>query len=91
MADHPFYVKDPDALLDYTENWATWLGTDEIDTSSWTVPAGITNAADSATTTTTTIWLSGGTAGTNYEVVNSITTTAGRETDRTLYIYVREK
>jgi hypothetical protein len=47
--------------------------------------------SDSATTTTTTVWLSGGTAGYNYKVENRITTVGGRTDDRTLLIRVREQ
>lgn len=84
------FTKDPDALLDYEIDWATWLNGDQITVSSWAVPAGITSPTDTNTTTTTTIWLSGGTAGQWYDCVNHITTAAGREDDRTLAIYIRE-
>lgn len=85
------YIKDPDAVLDYEIDWATWLGDDTISASEWTVPAGITKDSDSNTTTTATIWLSGGTVETTYALVNHITTTAGRENDQTIKIIMREK
>jgi hypothetical protein len=78
--------KDPEAVLDFSINWENWLDGDTISTSSWTVPSGITNDLDSVIGDTTFIWLSGGTAGNLYEVVNHITTEAGRETYRTLKI-----
>ena len=66
------FVKDPDATLDYIIDWSEWLDTDTISTSTWTVPTGLTNVSDSNTTTTATIWLSGGTAGQRYTVSNRI-------------------
>lgn len=87
------FTKDPDSTLDYGNDWSAWLtdaGDDTIATSVWIVPDGITKASDSHTTTTTTIWLTGGTLGTRYNVVNRITTTQGRTEDRTLRIGITE-
>lgn len=39
----------------------------------------------------TTIWLKDGTAGNRYEVVNHITTSQGRQRDKTLYIDVKHR
>jgi hypothetical protein len=74
--------------LDYMINWSPWLGTDTINTSTWTVPTGITKVTSTNTTTTATIWLSGGTEGKMYEVVNTIITSGGRTDYRTLLIEV---
>lgn len=87
----PFYQKDPDAVLDYTIDWSTWLGDDTIATSGWTVPTGLTEDSDSNTTTTATVWLSGGTVGTVYTVTNEITTAGGRTDDRSIQIFVTER
>lgn len=76
-------TKTPAEILDYEINWATrGLGTDTIDTSEWSVfPSGLgtTSPAPTKTATTTTVWLSGGVADTNYLVTNTITTVGGRE------------
>jgi len=85
------FIKDPDAVLDYSIDWSAWLGTDTIIVSTWTVPTGIVKASDSQTTTVTTIWLSGGTDGTAYSVVNRIVTAGGRTDDRTLIIEVAQR
>jgi hypothetical protein len=82
--------KDPNAILDYSIDWSDWLDTDEISTSTWTVPTGITKTSESNTTTVATIWLSGGTAGTTYTLLDRITTTGGRTMDQTFKIYVKE-
>jgi hypothetical protein len=82
------YVKDPDAVLDYKVDWSAWLLTSEtISTSIWVVPTGIVQNSASSTTTAATIWLSGGTAGTTYELTNRIVTNQGRTNDRTIRVY----
>lgn len=86
------FIKDPDAVLDYTVDWATWLGTDTISTSSWPViPAGITKDSDTNSTTIATIWLSGGTIGETYQLTNRIVTAGGRTDDRTITINIVSK
>ena len=85
------FTKDTHAVMDFQINWVTWLVTDTIATSTWIVPDGLTKVSDSNTTTTTTIWLSGGTIGVLYELTNRITTAAGRTDDRTIRITVKEK
>ena len=86
-------TKDPNSVLDYVLDWNThWLATgDTISASTWTVPAGITKDSDTNSATTTTIWVSGGTAGTDYDLLNRVVTTGGRTVDRTLRIQVRER
>jgi hypothetical protein len=77
-------------ILDWTINWATrGLGTDTIATSTWAIsPSGLTDASPSPTftNTTTTVWLSGGTAGTFYTITNTITTAGGREMQESFII-----
>lgn len=86
------YNKDPDAVLDYSVDWAAWLGADTIATSTWpVVPAGITKDSDTNDTTSATIWLSGGTAGQTYQITNRIVTAGGRTDDRTITIQIVEK
>ena len=85
------FVKDPDAKLDYTVDWTSWLGSDTIASVSWTVPSGITNVSTSNTTKTATIWLSDGTVGKSYNIACKITTTATRIDERTITISVRQK
>ncbi|MGV1048216.1 MAG: hypothetical protein ACOYD4_06805 [Solirubrobacterales bacterium] len=80
------YIKDPDATLDYTVDWSQWLGEDTIDVSDWVVATGLTEDSATNTTTTATIWLTGGVPGQNYDVTNRITTTGGRVDDRTIRV-----
>lgn len=86
------YYKDPDAVLDYGLDWSSWLADGEtISTSTWTVPSGITKDSDSNDGTSTTVWLSGGTAGTVYTVANKIVTSTGRTEERSILIQVKER
>jgi len=86
------YLKDPDAKLDFGFNWSDWLATGEtISTSEWDVETGITEDSDSKTTIKTSVWLSGGTAGTTYEITNKVVTSQSRTDERTLSIRVVER
>ena len=69
--------KDPGEILEYLINWSGELTTGEtISTSAFTVPTGITKDSESNTTTTSTVWLSGGTAGREYIVTCTVTTSS---------------
>jgi hypothetical protein len=85
------FTKDPNAVLDYTIDWTRWLAGDQIATSEWLVPTGLTKVADTKTASSATVWLSGGTAGQSYTVTNRITTTGGRTEDRSFTIRVEER
>ena len=85
------FQHDPDADLDYTIDWESWLDSDTIATSTWVADSGITIESDSNTSTTTTVWISGGTAGSSYKATNHIVTAAGRAEDRTITLRVAEK
>lgn len=90
-------IKDPDAKLDFGFNWKDpdgpeWLEDDETITSYIvTVPAGITKVIDSEADGIVTVWLSGGTVGTWYNVACKITTSKGRIEERTIQIEVQER
>ena len=99
------FLKDPDAVLDYKFDWAAstngtgdtdWLDTSNSETiSSHTIDedTGITVDSSSQTDTNTsvTVWLSGGTAGTSYDVRCEIVTSASRTDERTITIYCQER
>lgn len=86
----PVSAKDPSGVLDYRIEWTEWLETDTIAISTWIVPIGITKMSESNDATTATVWLSGGTALTEYHVTNEITTAQGRTAQRTMIVPVRE-
>lgn len=73
-----------------------------ISTVAWTVPDGITKASDNtnavtvarvsyAASTVSTIWLSGGTHGTDYTLTCKITASDGRVLSQSIVVPVRNK
>lgn len=91
MALKTFDPKDPDSVLDYSIDWSQWLGSDTIVSSSWSVTSGIAVDSNTNGTTSTTIWVSGGTAGTTYSLQNRIITSGGRTKDVTIDVPVAEQ
>jgi len=97
------FIKDPSAVLDYKYDWAAltngtgssdWLAAGEtIATRTVTVETGITKDSDAITdaNTSVTVWLSGGTAGTEYTVACLIVTSAGRTDERSILIQVEDR
>lgn len=88
------FIKDPNAKLDYTIDWSAWLESNNDTISAATVPnppSGLT-VVDPVqhTSTLSTVWLEGGTAGSSYDVTVHITTTGGRQDDRTITITCKE-
>jgi hypothetical protein len=99
------YTKDPNAVLDYKFDWAAltnqtgdsnWLQDGEtIVSETMTVATGLTldSGVISDSGTSVTVWLSGGTAGTAYNVTCHIVTSnvPAREDDRTIQIRCAER
>jgi hypothetical protein len=95
-------TQDPGERLDYTIDWSApksrdnpegpWLvDGDTIATSTFDVPAGLTQDGESHDDTTATIWLMGGTVGERYAVTNHVVTTAGREGEWTFWVDIRDR
>jgi hypothetical protein len=85
----PTLEKHPDEKLDYLVDWSDELATGEtIATSAWDVPAGLTGSDETNDDTSTLIFLAGGTAGTEYLVTNTITTSRGVINEHYLTIHV---
>jgi len=86
------YIKDPQAILDFGFDWSPWLATGEtITASTITASTGITVDSETFTGTAVTYWLSGGTLDTEYTIINHITTSAGRQDDRTDVVAIRNR
>jgi len=88
------WLADPQAVLDYEWDWSSWLDTANNETilsHTITSDPGITVNSHTATSTTVTVWLTGGTVGTRYAIVCHITTSAGRQDDRTIKIVVQDR
>ena len=102
-AVEPYFIVwcDVDGTNDGTAGDSGELQGATISTTTWTVPTGITKDSEneSAVTiagvsyginTVATIWLSGGTANTDYSIECQITTSDSRTLDKTIIIPVRE-
>ena len=97
------FIKDPDAILVYTFDWTNngpndatvddrgWLQSAIISTSTFILPADLTNVVDSNTNTTASIKIADGRHGKNYIVTNRIVTDLGETEDRSIEIKVRHQ
>jgi hypothetical protein len=91
-------TKDPNAVLDYVEDWTAWLDGVSDSISTATVVA---TGSDPATTIhvdssvisgkTVVAWISGGVAGETVSLRYRITTAAGRTDDRTVWLKIKER
>lgn len=78
-------TKDSNDVLDFTIDWSARVVDDDvIALSEWIVPDGLTKGATTFSERLTTVWLSGGENGNSYDVVNRITTAAGRVMEQTV-------
>ena len=89
--------KDPDSVIDYGRDWIDWLGADTIIGSVWFINSDeeavptLVDDSSGYNSTSTSVWLSGGTEEVSYDLTNRITTLAGRTEDRTGVIKVEHK
>jgi hypothetical protein len=88
------FTKDPDEVLDFLLDWSARLtGGDTITTSQWIMPTpttgDIVKDSDTKTASTTTIWLSAGTDGQKYSIVNRVITVGGRTMDQTCVMTIK--
>ena len=86
--------KDPADVLDFGLDWSDQLALanpdDTISSVTWTVPAGLTSGAQFVVGAVATIWLSGGTAGTDYTIICRMVTSGGRTLERSVKLLVKE-
>ena len=99
------WEKDPDAILDYSIQWSSWLSTgDSIVSSVWSISASIPMRENSLadinpividnsflTDSLSTVWVSAGTVGFKYLLTNRVTTNDGRTDDRHIVLQVIER
>jgi len=87
-----YIEKDPYAVLDYTLDWTNWMPDgDTISTISVSADTGITVDSTSNTDYIVTAYISGGTAGTIYNVEYRIVTANGLQDSRNFRIKVLER
>ena len=83
------FQKAPQDIVDFSEAWGNWLiGSDTIVSAAWAADSGLTILSSSLTPTTTTVFVSGGTAGQIYALRGAIATAAGRIEVRSALVYV---
>jgi hypothetical protein len=90
------FIKDAHADLDFVFDWSDWLASSEtIASQVITVDTGLTEGTGAKATSQSagkvTVWLSGGTAGTTYNVACKITTSDSRIDERTIKIRVLQR
>lgn len=87
--DTATFQQSENAVLDYTINWESEIGSDTISTSTWsTEDSGITISNTSDTDTTATCKLTGDPG--RYRVVNKIVTAGGLTDERVIELVVTE-
>jgi len=89
-------LKDPDAVLDYSIDWADALEEGEaLSTAEWLIapqlPGGLAIASESAVGAVHTAVVSGGRPGDLYRLTNRVTTDQGRTHDLSFLIRIAEK
>jgi hypothetical protein len=90
------FDKDPDSTLDYFFDWTEWLGpTDTIINHSIDIVPLLGVELDSSSVSQdgkqVVVWLVGGDENTAVDVTCHIVTQEGREDDRTMSIWVKER
>jgi len=90
-----FYLKDPEARVDYAIDWAPYLDGQTIAASLWGVApvetGGIAIDEASFTPGRTATRLSGGVAGHSYSISNLVTLSDGSRDTRSILIRVEER
>ena len=82
------FTKDPQAVLDYTQDWTKWLAGDTIASATASIGTQTSIAVDSTTHTASTVtaWVSGGVVGARYYVTVTVVTVGRRTDERSFYI-----
>jgi hypothetical protein len=86
--------KDPDEVLDYQVDWSDRLSSDTLLTSVWSISGDdsiLTEDSSEISGDNTIIWLSAGTLGEAYNLLNRVTTTGGRTMDQTVRLRIKAK
>jgi hypothetical protein len=87
-------IKDPNAVQRFFVDWRKYMTQvgETLTGSSWTVPGGIVKDSDGYSAAgLVNIVLSSGSSGTQYTLVNRVTTSGGQTLDQTLIIDVQEQ
>lgn len=88
------FLHDPNSVLEYRWDWSGWLAAAEtISSFTVTAPTGITITTPAASQAlgVVTAWITGGTPPALYPIVCHITTSAGRQDDRTITLRAQNR
>ena len=90
-----FYLKDPEARVDYAIDWSGYLDGQTIAESQWTATpdeaGGIAIEQSSFDLNRSAVRLSGGTAGRLYRVTNRVTFSDGSVDERSIALRVEDR
>ena len=88
-------IFDPQAQLDFAVDWTAWLQSGEtITDATWTIPTGLTAVSGKPAAIVggkAVVWVQGGTEGSRYLLTVHITTSAGRQDDRSIQLDCRQR
>jgi hypothetical protein len=91
----PVIKKDPNAApLDYSIDLSQWLAFvpgDSITAVTWTSSPALTRSNPSFTSSSVTVWLSGGAVGAQEWAQAHFTTAQGRQDERTIYLNIVDR
>lgn len=89
----PTIDKDPNAVLDYSFDWAAWLAPlgDTIESVEFVLQPPLTETGSSFTPTEAVVWVGGGEPGKTLGVTCRITTLQGRIDDRSVFLKIVER
>ena len=89
---NPRFNKDPNAVLDYGFDWASWVSSGEtISISSWSVSSLNISSASVSSHTAIVFVNSGGILNASHTLTNRITTSRGRIDERSLDIIILDR
>jgi hypothetical protein len=80
--------KAPGEVLDYALDWSSLDENEAINSSAWIAPPGLTIDSDEHDAHSTTLWLSGGSSGKIYSLLNRIHTSRARVIEQRVEIAV---
>jgi hypothetical protein len=83
--------KSPSERITFSVIWSDYLNTDTIVSSSWIIPAGITQVSANYNSSQANVMLQGGILGKIYRVTNRITSSASEIVDQSIDIEIIDK
>ena len=86
------FDKQPGDVLDYTFLLAKWMITDDavVSSTATSTPSGLTYTVTNGTTTSPSVWVSGGANGSQYKITLTVVTTGGRTKEFEMGLRVAE-